>query len=441
MKVLGASTEKLNNLFNMLHKQWDETLAKADPSSLLPRRTGAHSYSITAPLILLDSLHVGGDLYLCIIKDNTETLFSIPLVFTVDGVRRAVAGDGLSQALSQLPNAESSNGNFTINNRYVGAKSGERSIGVDQTEESVVVGEEVIIKYFSQISESSLTSLPKIEALSAAGFIDMPSLLATIQWTHEGSQYLLALMTTYIPGSDDGWTWAVDLAQSFLSSESSIGDSTQFGSELGEILARMHKGFLVHAHHKSDLAAQSGWISSALSDLEIALTLLPGEEGTLLRDLAPTIRSEFNDLKTLGSQDLSLTHGDFHVGQILRTSEGRYLVIDFDGNPVATQQLLSTHQPLIQDLASLLQSIDHVARVVDKRSDFSRTVELEKWIEHAQDNVLHAYQTGMSLTVDRALLRLFQIQQEFREFIYAQRHLPVWLYVPQAAIASLVRKN
>ncbi|MEI7549434.1 MAG: phosphotransferase [Actinomycetes bacterium] len=421
--------------------QWDEALAKVDPSSLLPRRTETHSYAITGPLHLIDSLHVASNLYLCIIKDQKGSIFSIPIILASERIRRVIAGDGLSEELTRFPIGTSIVGNFTINNTYNNLSSGERAIGVDQTEESIIVGKKTIIKYFSQISETFFTSLPKLQVLSAAGFKDMPSLLATIQWKFDGEQYLLALMTEYIPDSDDGWTWAVEMAQEFLDDERSLESATEFGFKLGKILAHMHEAFIANTHLQSDSKLHDQWVSSALSDLEVALSLLPGNEGDLLRSLIPAITAEFNKLGNILSQTLSWTHGDFHVGQILKTPSNDYLIIDFDGNPVADRNLQSTYQPLIQDLASLLQSIDHAARVVDQRIGVTRTPELEVWIRGAQENVLKSYEANTGISTDYSLLKLFQIQQEFREFVYAQRHLPVWLYVPQAAIAALLRDN
>ena len=41
---------------------------------------------------------------------------------------------------------------------------------------------------------------------------------------------------------------------------------------------------------------------------------------------------------------------------------------------------------------------------------------------------------------DADFLLLFQFQQEFREFLYANSHLPNWMYVPDTALPALVER-
>ena len=39
---------------------------------------------------------------------------------------------------------------------------------------------------------------------------------------------------------------------------------------------------------------------------------------------------------------------------------------------------------------------------------------------------------------DPALLEAFRLQQVLREIVYAARHLPRWMYVPDAALPALL---
>ena len=51
---------------------------------------------------------------------------------------------------------------------------------------------------------------------------------------------------------------------------------------------------------------------------------------------------------------LVATHGDLHVGQVLRDEHGRLFVIDFDGNPTLTPPERVLHRPAAYDVAGLL---------------------------------------------------------------------------------------
>jgi len=91
----------------------------------------------------------------------------------------------------------------------------------------------------------------------------------------------------------------------------------------------------------------------------------------------------------------------------------------------------------------MLQSIDHVGRVVDRRVAGADPTKVQRWIAEAQATFLAAYEQRlarrqMTDLLDRRLLMPFQVEQECREFLYAVRHLPRWRYVPDQALQALI---
>jgi maltokinase len=138
-------------------------------------------------------------------------------------------------------------------------------------------------------------------------------------------------------------------------------------------------------------------------------------------------------------------HGDFHIGQVLRVPDDdsfRYAFVDFDGNPVLSPEERMKRQPAARDVAGMLASIDHVARVVNYRTEGLDPRPAAIWIPHAQDAYLAAYQSTLSSSGQRSLLddRLLDplmLDQECREFVYSARHLPHWRYVPDAVLTAM----
>ena len=47
-------------------------------------------------------------------------------------------------------------------------------------------------------------------------------------------------------------------------------------------------------------------------------------------------------------------------------------------------------------------------------------------------------QHGLADLYDAGALRAFRLQQVLREIVYAARHLPRWMYVPDAALPALL---
>ena len=89
------------------------------------------------------------------------------------------------------------------------------------------------------------------------------------------------------------------------------------------------------------------------------------------------------------------------------------------------------------DLAGLLQSIDHVARVViNRRPDLQN--QATNYIDRAQRSALLAYSAERPCTADELeILWSLRVLQELHEFVYAARSLPRWLYVPDASLTGL----
>jgi len=97
----------------------------------------------------------------------------------------------------------------------------------------------------------------------------------------------------------------------------------------------------------------------------------------------------------------------------------------------------------MRDVACLVRSLDHVARSAQVRVGMGEPI-MDEWIRFAQEAVLAAYEDGLGdspIQLDRRLLRLFCLEKELYEFVYAARILPEWLYAPQLGMQWLMRDD
>ena len=89
---------------------------------------------------------------------------------------------------------------------------GERAIGVDQTNESVIVGD---TRWSSGRPICRTVRIPRRDGsrvLRDAGFAGMPSPWGLVTWQPPGgAETLVASVDEYLPDAVDGWTWAVEL--------------------------------------------------------------------------------------------------------------------------------------------------------------------------------------------------------------------------------------
>jgi maltokinase len=84
-----------------------------------------------------------------------------------------------------------------------------------------------------------------------------------------------------------------------------------------------------------------------------------------------------------------------------------------------------------------------VGRVVVRRTEGIDPEVVHEWIHHAQRAFLHDYRDtlarmGSTDLFDDALLAPLRLHQEIREYLYAVRHLPHWVYVPDLALSDLL---
>lgn len=126
--------------------------------------------------------------------------------------RRAHPGDGVAEALLDLLVRGSVPRNrFTVTSWAELTTSGERPVGVDQTNESVIVGDTAVVKWATNLQEGPHPAPRRISVLRNAGFAGMPAPWGMVTWrTPDGTDTLVASADEYLDGAVDGWTWAVD---------------------------------------------------------------------------------------------------------------------------------------------------------------------------------------------------------------------------------------
>lgn len=380
---------------------------------------------------------------LAIVSDN-GVLSATPQVGTDNGRwRKARPGDGAAEELLDLVAGVSVTrqlGRFTVRSWTELTATGEESIGVDQTNESVVVGGSAVIKWATHLQRGPHPAPQRISALRDAGFTGMPAPWGLVTWQpSEGAETLVAYADEYLPGAVDGWTWAVDLmtAAALGGGEEALATAA---SEVGSMVGDMHAALSSTASIASEQDA-ARWRDEAFEILDIACALGDFLSATILRDRREQVSSELEILGTLAGSAVIEGHGDLHVGQVL-SSAGRFVVTDFDGNPVlpASERILPI--PAVVDVAGMAQSLAHVAIVARKYTPLDARA-LAAADASARSSFLDAYRRrladlGHTDLYDARALRAFRIQQAIREMVYAARHLPRWMYVPDSALPALL---
>lgn len=387
----------------------------------------------------LDSLELAEDTCLSVDADGTG-LAAIPMTRESDRRwRRALPGDGVAEALIGLLARTSdsvTHGRFTVHSWTGRTAAGERSVGVDQTNESVIVGDAAVVKWATHLARGPHPAPRRIGLLRQAGFNGMPVPWGMVTWElPDGTETMVANVDEYLPAAVDGWTWAVDLITE-AAREHDLTRVLAAAADVGALVAEMHAALAGTATVASARDAVR-WRDAALETLETACSLDDSESIARRSE----IEAILGGLDALAGAPVIEGHGDLHVGQVL-LSGGRFVVTDFDGNPVLSAQERMLPIPAALDVAGMTQSLAHAAIVARKYTPLEPAA-LAEVDAAARAGFLAAYTGrltafGHADLFDPGPLYAFRTQQVLREFIYAANHLPRWRYVPDAALPTLL---
>jgi maltokinase len=315
----------------------------------------------------------------------------------------------------------------------------ERPITVDQTNTSVVVDEVVVVKWMQPPVPEPHPGVRLMAHLGEVGFDEMPAYHGHVMM--EGR--VTALVTEFVPGAVDGWEWYTDQFTGVFDGRSTETDVRSSAIRLGELAARLHIALATPSTTIPDplgsarIAEEADRADHLLRD---ALATTSGEPGRRLAERADRIREVLDTLHVPDTTTIQPVHGDLHVGNVLRAGD-RMMITDFDGNPLVDPDIRRRRRPAAADLASMMQSIDHVGRIAINRLP-DAAAEIESLTTLAVSDCQAAYRNtlafaGASPLLDERLLWPLRVAQELHEFVYAARHLPRWTYAPDGALGAM----
>jgi predicted trehalose synthase len=338
--------------------------------------------------------------------------------------RRLLAGDGVARAIARLVVPD------------IATDAPEQGIAVDQTNTSVVVDGRLVVKLVGRWAAADRAG-DLLERLAAAGSDDVARLHGRVEWRHpllgDGT---LAIVTEYLPGAEDGWTWAVEDAVAALRG----APDPEWPAELGARVARIHDVLGADAL-PSGADAPAARRARAEAAVSGAVAAAEGATGARLRNRRAALERGIRSLGDTAPGFEFPIHGDLHVGQVLASPDDaapgrrRYTVIDFDGDPQLDAADRERPDAAARDVAHLLVSLDLVAAVSQKRLRRADPAAWA-WADRARRELLAAYRAelGRAELFDPALLPGFEAEQLAAELHYADRFLPAWRYAPDAAI-------
>ena len=278
----------------------------------------------------------------------------------------------------------------------------ERPITVDQTNHSVVVGDAVVVKWLRAPVPPPQRGAQLLSHLAAVGFAEMPTLFGV----EEIDGRIVAIVTSYVAASRDGWQWYV----ADLTGDLDVGDADavdRHGAPAGSDRRAIARGVgdAVDGDHRSGAPRDA-------RRREDARRSLARRSAATRRRTRPGSCWRRSPIASSPISPSSVTPVRYPCSPCTATctsarccaAASDIVVIDFDGDPVSTPPGGFDpvdgveRRPAMVDLAALVQSVDHVARVVAKyRPDLAAP--LDEFITAATAAVITPTATSLRWTL------------------------------------------
>jgi maltokinase len=318
-----------------------------------------------------------------------------------------------------------------------------RLAGVEQSNTSVIFGDDLILKAYRRIEPGINPELELLRFLTEIGFPHIAPLVGWYAYSGQLIDATLGVLQAYLPDSRDGWELALD----------EIGSDPEGFlvrlRRLGEVTGELHTA-LASSSSDPDFApeepsAEALALLTATVDEEIEQVFLDLPETEALEPIlgrGEEVRERLRMISHAGAVGRVVrTHGDYHLGQVLWTGED-WVVLDFEGEPARPLAERRNKRSPLRDVAGMLRSFAYAASAVEITRG---SPPAEGWEERARAQFLSGYWERVDRTIvpsgedGRAkLLTVFELEKAVYELRYELNNRPDWVGIPVAGIARLL---
>ena len=367
----------------------------------------------------------------------------------------------------------------------------------EQSNNSVVFGERLILKVFRRLEEGVNPELEVGRFLTEkTNFTQVAPLAGTLEYRREDAEPVsLAVLQGYVPNQGDAWQFTLNTLSHFLHGpelyeteppampsnvlRASAGELPEVAARtigayldsarlLGRRTAELHSALasdpddpafaperISQQDQRSIYQSMSGLSLRSTDMLRSQLNKLPQdarEEARKVLELEPRIATI---LRSFLSRRLTTTrirvHGDYHLGQVLYTGHD-FVIIDFEGEPTRTLYERRLKRLALRDVAGMLRSFDYAAHVALQSDQIDATARprLVGWGDFWSTCVSAAFLKSYLATAGKASfvpqtpddldlqLTTMLLEKALYELRYEMNVRPDWVHIPLRGILEVV---
>jgi maltokinase len=256
----------------------------------------------------------------------------------------------------------------------------------------------------------------------------------------------------FLVGASEGWALALTSLRDFYSASSDVpaesgGDFSSEAGRLGRVTARMHLALAsVYGVDRSPSAGDT-W-RRLVDDIERRLAPLLVEAGEVRTDQARAVIDRLRAVRDPGPA--IRVHGDFHLGQVMRTDTGWY-VLDFEGEPARALDDRQRAASPLKDVTGMLRSLQYASRFALRERTDGEMERLgdraERWEAHNREAFLLGYDATPDIdellpdaTAAQAVSAAYELDKALYEIGYERAYRPDWADIPTDAVLRILER-
>jgi maltokinase len=320
-------------------------------------------------------------------------------------------------------------------------------LSAEQSNTSLVYGEESILKVFRRLSPGPNPDLEVTTALARLGSSHVAEPYGWIETRLDGVPTSLAILSRYLRLASDGWSLAATSVRDLYATGDATGDGVRAADAGGDFASEARRLGITTAQVHADLAVAFGTDElspDAINELteqmyrklDQAVVAVP-ELGRYQEMIGDAYSSLAKHNSPVPAQRV---HGDYHLGQVLRTTESGWVVLDFEGEPATPLAERRARSSPLRDVAGMLRSFDYAARhqLIGHPEQVTLNAVASDWVRRNASAFCAGYAEagGPDPDANEVLLRALQLDKAVYEVLYEARHRPSWLQIPLDSLAE-----
>jgi len=320
-----------------------------------------------------------------------------------------------------------------------------RPMGVEQSNSSIVFGDETVLKVFRRLEPGINPELEVLQFLTRREFANIAPLQGWYEYDGRSFLATLGVAQRFFPDAVGGWELALDQIAT---------DPAAFLPELGSlgaVTAQLHNALASDpsdpAFSPEEPSAESLSLLTATidEDIERVFVRLPDDERVAsIAGRGQDVREQISMRAQTGVGGRAIrTHGDYHLGQTLHRAGGMgWVIIDFEGEPARPLFERRQKRSPLRDVAGMLRSLAYATSAAEimrgipapgQFEDQARSIFLENYFAAVDPALLPGGEAAIA-----NMLAIFELEKAIYELQYELDNRPDWLPIPVAGIARLL---